>query len=123
VLVVFGGPTGYAGDDLNKLVWMARAAGAAAVGEAALLGPLGLVHVDAAAPPALTRSVLFRASYSGYYAVKSERGRPPGWDRVRRQELGDKFAALLALQPVFTSAHWVVRIYRVAPAPVLAGDA
>jgi dolichyl-diphosphooligosaccharide--protein glycosyltransferase len=42
-----------------------------------------------------------------------EPSRPTGWDRVRRAEIGNKDFELLTMEEVYTSQHWLVRIYKV----------
>ncbi|XP_067267855.1 dolichyl-diphosphooligosaccharide--protein glycosyltransferase subunit STT3B-like isoform X1 [Chanodichthys erythropterus] len=78
VLIVFGGVIGYAGDDINKFLWMVRIA----EGE----HPRD-VRLD------------FRT--------------PPGFDRTRNAEIGNKDVRLKHLEEAFSSEHWLVRIYRV----------
>lgn len=57
VVVVFGGAAAYVDDDMNKLLWMAQAAGAAAP---PLLTEHGEFRVDADASAALHRCLLYR---------------------------------------------------------------
>ena len=40
-------------------------------------------------------------------------GRPPGYDRVRNVEIGNKDFELDYLEEAYTSEHWIVRIYKV----------
>jgi len=42
-------------------------------------------------------------------------GKPPGYDRVREVEIGNKHIELEHLEEAYTSEHWLVRIYRVLP--------
>ena len=48
-------------------------------------------------------------------AQSFDEGKPPGYDRVRREEIIRKDIVLEEVQEVFTSEHWLVRIYRVSP--------
>ena len=41
-------------------------------------------------------------------------GRPPGYDRVRNAEIGNKDFELDVLEEAYTSEHWIVRIYQVS---------
>ena len=41
-------------------------------------------------------------------------GRPPGYDRVRNAEIGNKDFELDVLEEAYTSEHWIVRIYKVS---------
>ena len=45
--------------------------------------------------------------------LKQDTGRPTGWDRVRRAEVGDKDYALDTFEEVYTTKHWMVRIFKV----------
>ena len=45
--------------------------------------------------------------------MRVEEGKPDGWDRVRKAEIGNKDFALETMEEVYTSTHWLVRIYRV----------
>ena len=66
VVVVFGGAAGYPDDDLNKILWMAQAAGAAAP---PLLTDHGEFRVDNDANPALYRSLLYRWGFTATRCV------------------------------------------------------
>lgn len=39
--------------------------------------------------------------------------RPPGFDRVRNAEIGNKDFELDVLEEAYTTEHWLVRIYKV----------
>lgn len=39
--------------------------------------------------------------------------RPPGYDRVRNAEIGNKDFELDVLEEAYTTEHWLVRIYKV----------
>ena len=41
-------------------------------------------------------------------------GKPPGYDRVRNAEIGNKDFELDVLEEAYTSEHWIVRIYKVS---------
>lgn len=47
----------------------------------------------------------------------SDAGRPPGFDRVRGAEIGNKDFNLDVLEEAYTTEHWLVRIYKVKPLP------
>lgn len=42
-------------------------------------------------------------------------GKPPGYDRVRSTEIGNKDFELDVLEEAYTTEHWLVRIYKVKP--------
>jgi hypothetical protein len=39
--------------------------------------------------------------------------KPPGYDRVRNSEIGNKNFELSKLEEAYTTDHWMVRIYKV----------
>lgn len=39
--------------------------------------------------------------------------RPPGYDRVRNSEIGNKNFELSKLEEAYTTEHWMVRIFKV----------
>uniref|UniRef100_A0A673L327 Dolichyl-diphosphooligosaccharide--protein glycosyltransferase subunit STT3A n=1 Tax=Sinocyclocheilus rhinocerous TaxID=307959 RepID=A0A673L327_9TELE len=90
VLVIFGGLTGYSSDDINKFLWMVRIGGSTDTGrhikEHDYYTPTGEFRVDQ---------------------------RPPGYDRVRNAEIGNKDFELDVLEEAYTTEHWLVRIYKV----------
>ena len=47
-------------------------------------------------------------------SIINELGRPPGYDRVRNAEIGNKDFELDVLEEAYTSEHWIVRIYKVS---------
>lgn len=43
----------------------------------------------------------------------TEGGKPPGYDRVRTAEIGNKDFELETMEEAYTTEHWLVRIYKV----------
>ncbi len=41
-------------------------------------------------------------------------GKPPGYDRVRNAEIGNKDFELDVLEEAYSSEHWIVRIFKVS---------
>jgi len=117
VLVIFGGLTGYSGDDINKFLWMVRIAGGVFpwIKEPDYFTPRGEYRVDAEGAPALLNSLMYKLSYYRFGSTQLEPGKPTGFDRVRNAEIGNKKIKLEHLQEVYTSDHWLVRIYKVLP--------
>eukprot|EP01105_Mastigella_eilhardi_P007214 TRINITY_DN18724_c0_g1_i1.p1 TRINITY_DN18724_c0_g1~~TRINITY_DN18724_c0_g1_i1.p1 ORF type:complete len:736 (-),score=222.48 TRINITY_DN18724_c0_g1_i1:65-2242(-) len=115
VLVVFGGLTGYASDDINKFLWMVRIAGSVdpTVKEADYEAEGGDFRVDSRAPPAMLNSLMYKLCYYGFDKMYTEHDKPAGYDRVRNVEIGRKGFELKYLEEAFTSPHWIVRVYRV----------
>lgn len=61
--------------------------------------------------------LMYKMSYYKFGLVYTEGGRPPGFDRVRGAEIGNKDFNLDVLEEAYTTEHWLVRIYKVKPLP------
>ena len=48
-----------------------------------------------------------------FFPFKLDFRTPPGFDRTRNAEIGNKDINLKHLEEAFTSEHWLVRIYKV----------
>eukprot|EP00792_Barthelona_sp_PAP020_P004856 TRINITY_DN2383_c0_g1_i1.p1 TRINITY_DN2383_c0_g1~~TRINITY_DN2383_c0_g1_i1.p1 ORF type:complete len:689 (+),score=147.92 TRINITY_DN2383_c0_g1_i1:1510-3576(+) len=120
VLVVFGGLTGYASDDINKFLWMVR------IGSLDLLDSLydpiketdyytekGEFSIGANGSPTMLNSLMYKLCYYRFGEVMTDYNSPTGFDRVRRVEIGNKDFDLNYFEEVYTSLHWIVRVYKV----------
>ncbi|CAG4920668.1 dolichyl-diphosphooligosaccharide--protein glycosyltransferase subunit STT3A [Colias croceus] len=121
VLVIFGGLVGYSSDDINKFLWMVRIGGStprgAHIREADYYTPSGEFRVDGDGSHTLLNCLMYKMSYYKFGLVYTEGGRPPGFDRVRGAEIGNKDFNLEVLEEAYTTEHWLVRIYKVKPLP------
>uniref|UniRef100_A0A665WT56 Dolichyl-diphosphooligosaccharide--protein glycosyltransferase subunit STT3B n=1 Tax=Echeneis naucrates TaxID=173247 RepID=A0A665WT56_ECHNA len=111
VLIIFGGVIGYSGDDINKFLWMVRIAEGEHprdIRESDYFTPQGEFRVDKAGSPTLLNSLMYKMSYYRFGEMT-----PPGFDRTRNAEIGNKDIKLKHLEEAFTSEHWLVRIYKV----------
>jgi len=117
VLVIFGGLTGYASDDINKFLWMVRIAGSTDpnIKEPDYYTPNGDFRVDKVGSPVLLNCLMYKLCYYRFGQVMTDHGKPTGYDRVRNVEIGNKNFELEYLEEAFTSEHWLVRIFRVLP--------
>ncbi|KAL1140305.1 hypothetical protein AAG570_000237 [Ranatra chinensis] len=119
VLVIFGGVVGYSSDDINKFLWMVRIGGStergAHIKETDYYSPNGEFRVDKEGSPTLLNSLMYKMCYYRFGQVYSEGGKPPGYDRVRGAEIGNKDFELDVLEEAYTTEHWLVRIYKVKP--------
>jgi dolichyl-diphosphooligosaccharide--protein glycosyltransferase len=115
VLVIFGGLTGYASDDINKFLWMVRIAGSVDpnIQEKDYLSSRGQYRIDSEGSPTMLNSLMYKISYYRFPQMTTEYRQPPGFDRVRRVEIGNKNIQLKYLEEAFTSEHFIVRIYKV----------
>ncbi|KAG9148864.1 hypothetical protein Leryth_020827 [Lithospermum erythrorhizon] len=111
VLVVFGGVVGYPSDDINKFLWMVRIGGGVFphIKEADYLRD-GQYRIDDQATPTMLNSLMYKLSY---YRFVDTDGR--GYDKVRQTEIGKKHFKLNYFEEVFTTHHWMVRIYKLNP--------
>jgi len=123
VLVLFGGLTGYASDDINKMLWMIRIGGSTPLGahikENDYYTPSGEFRVDRAGSKTLHNSLMYKMCYYRFGEVFTEQGKAGGYDRVRNSEIGFKDFKLDVLEEAFTTEHWLVRIYKVKDLPNL----
>ncbi|QHO42629.1 Dolichyl-diphosphooligosaccharide--protein glycosyltransferase subunit STT3B [Arachis hypogaea] len=116
VLVVFGGVTGYSSDDINKFLWMVRIGGGVfpVIKEPDYLVN-GEYRVDKGAAPKMLNCLMYKLSYYRFGELTTEYGKPPGFDRARGVEIGNKDIKLEYLEEAFTTQNWIVRIYKVKP--------
>jgi len=73
----------------------------------------GEFRVDSQGSPVLLNCLMYKLCYYRFGSVYTDTGKPPGWDRVRNAEIGNKHFDLEYLEEVYTSQHWIVRIYKV----------
>ncbi|EGD76691.1 oligosaccharyl transferase [Salpingoeca rosetta] len=121
VLVLFGGLTGFASDDINKFLWMVRIGGSTPPGahikEADYFTPSGEFRIDSSGSQTMLNCLMYKMCYYRFGEVHTEPGKPSGWDRVRQAEIGNKDFQLDVLEEAFTTEHWLVRIYKVKDLP------
>ncbi|KAJ4839864.1 Dolichyl-diphosphooligosaccharide--protein glycosyltransferase subunit stt3a [Turnera subulata] len=112
VLVVFGGLVGYPSDDINKFLWMVRIGGGVFphIKEPDYLRD-GQYRIDSQATPTMLNCLMYKLSYYRFVETDGK-----GFDRVRRTEIGKKYFKLTHFEEVFTTHHWMVRIYKLKPA-------
>jgi len=117
VLVIFGGLIGYSSDDINKFLWMVRIGGSTdpRIKENDYYNSMGQFRVDSQGSETLLNCLMYKLSYYRFGEIYTEGGRPSGYDRVRGTEIGNKNIKLDYVEEVFTSEHWIVRIYKVLP--------
>lgn len=116
VLVVFGGVTGYSSDDINKFLWMVRIGGGVfpVIKEPDYLVN-GEYRVDKGAAPKMLNCLMYKLCYYRFGELTTEYGKPPGYDRARGVEIGNKDVKLDYMEEAFTTSNWIVRIYKVKP--------
>ncbi|XP_038998892.1 dolichyl-diphosphooligosaccharide--protein glycosyltransferase subunit STT3A-like isoform X2 [Hibiscus syriacus] len=111
VLVVFGGLVGYPSDDINKFLWMVRIGGGVFphIKEPDYLRD-GQYRIDSQATPTMLNCLMYKLSYYRFVETDGK-----GYDRVRQTEIGKKYFKLTHFEEVFTTHHWMVRIYKLKP--------
>jgi dolichyl-diphosphooligosaccharide--protein glycosyltransferase len=62
----------------------------------------------------MKNSLMYRLCYYRFGEVQGHKG-GSGFDVVRHAEIGEKNIKLRQFREVFTSEHWIVRIYKVLP--------
>ncbi|KAJ2853152.1 oligosaccharyl transferase stt3 subunit, partial [Coemansia asiatica] len=111
ILVIFGSLLGYAGDDINKFLWMIRIAqGVYPDGfkEEDFYNSSGEYAIGDTASPAMRNSLMHKLCYYRFAEMMG----PRGFDRVRKQKLPSS-VTLDNFEEAFTSENWMVRIYKV----------
>ncbi|KAE8682854.1 Dolichyl-diphosphooligosaccharide--protein glycosyltransferase subunit STT3A [Hibiscus syriacus] len=111
VLVVFGGLVGYPSDDINKFLWMVRIGGGVFphIKEPDYLRD-GQYRIDSQATPTMLNCLMYKLCYYRFVETDGK-----GFDRVRQTEIGKKYFKLTHFEEVFTTHHWMVRIYKLKP--------
>lgn len=115
ILVLFGGLSGYSGDDINKFLWMVRIGGGVfpRIKEADYLSRQGYYTVDSTAGPAFLNSLMYKMCYYNFGGISTRQGQPPGFDLARGQVIGNSDISFEHLEEAYTTQRWIVRIYRV----------
>nr|CAD7199442.1 unnamed protein product [Timema douglasi] len=102
---------------INKFLWMVRIGGSTDRGshikEWDYYSPAGEFRVDKEGSPTLLNCLMYKMCYYRFGQVYTEGGKPPGYDRVRNAEIGNKDFELDVLEEAYTTEHWLVRIYKV----------
>ncbi|KAL5106695.1 Dolichyl-diphosphooligosaccharide--protein glycosyltransferase subunit STT3B [Taenia crassiceps] len=116
VLIIFGGVSGYSGDDINKFLWMVRIAQGEHpkdIREQDYYTAQGEYRIDHQVPKAMFNSLMYKMSYYRFAEMRLDPRMPAGFDRARNTEIGVKNIELTHLEEAFTSEHWIVRVFRV----------
>jgi dolichyl-diphosphooligosaccharide--protein glycosyltransferase len=117
--VVFGGAIGFQGDDIGKAPWLFPAAAR----HFANLSTEGFQNeetpffVAPTMPAAAQRSMLFRAAYHRFGALRAFTNVTRGTDIARGTAVGGLAFELRQFTEAYTTAHWLLRIYAVRPDP------
>eukprot|EP00197_Chlamydomonas_leiostraca_P007871 CAMPEP_0202860940 /NCGR_PEP_ID=MMETSP1391-20130828/2496_1 /ASSEMBLY_ACC=CAM_ASM_000867 /TAXON_ID=1034604 /ORGANISM="Chlamydomonas leiostraca, Strain SAG 11-49" /LENGTH=750 /DNA_ID=CAMNT_0049540229 /DNA_START=40 /DNA_END=2292 /DNA_ORIENTATION=+ len=120
VFVVFGGLVGYPSDDINKFLWMVRIGGGVfpEIKEPDYLAGGTDYRVDAQGTKTMLNSLMYRLSYYDFAEESQVMTGQRGYDRVRQYPIGKMNIKLNYFEEVFTSQHWMMRIYRVRDQPL-----
>lgn len=116
VLVIFGGVIGYSGDDINKFLWMVRIGEGehpSKIRESDFFTERGEFRVDSGGSKTLLNCLMYKLSYYRFGELLIDPRAPPGYDRTRNVEIGNKNIKLEHLEEAYTTDHWLVRIYKV----------
>lgn len=116
VLVIFGGLIGYSGDDINKFLWMVRIAEGEhpkEIKESDYFTQQGEFRVDSGGSKTLLNCLMYKLSYYRFGEIQVDHSSPPGYDRTRNVEIGNKHFKLEHMEEAYTSEHWIVRVFKV----------
>lgn len=119
MLVIFGGASGYDGDDINKFLWMPKIANQTfhnISGDMYQVSPYEPV-AGARMTHNMTISMMFKFCYYNFKRFQFHPQVPKGMDLMRYQQIPNLDIKLNLFQEAFTSKHWIVRIYRVKDDP------
>jgi dolichyl-diphosphooligosaccharide--protein glycosyltransferase len=113
MLVIFGGISGYSGDDINKFLWMIRIGGSENphIKESDYHGAGGRYRVDQGGSRTLLNSLMYKLCY--YRFGEIDQGKGHGYDVQRRQTIGNPNINLNYFEEAFSTKNWIVRIFRV----------
>ncbi|KAL3835986.1 hypothetical protein ACJMK2_021445 [Sinanodonta woodiana] len=75
--------------------------------------PQGEFRVDSAGSSTLLNCLMYKLSYYRFGELQLDFRSPPGFDRTRGVEIGNKNFELTHLEEAYTTEHWLVRIYKV----------
>ena len=77
------------------------------------MGEEGQYRVDSGASRTMLNSLMYKLSYYRFADAAGAAFGRKGYDRVRNAEIGESEFSLKYFEEVFTSQHWLMRIYRV----------
>ncbi|KAH0786906.1 Oligosaccharyl transferase STT3 subunit family protein [Histomonas meleagridis] len=120
MLVIFGGASGYDGDDINKFLWMPRIANQTFTnisGDMYTPRNQGNI-VTPTATHNMTQSMMYKFCYYNFNRFQFHPSIPKGTDMMRYGEVKDINFHLYSFQEAFTSKNWIVRIYKVLDDPL-----
>ena len=118
VLVIFGGYSGYSGDDINKFIWIVRITSGyyPRTKEKNYIGPSGY-RTDNAGTETMFNSMMYKFSYYRFDETKSSRSTQEGYDIARGYTIGRKNIKLKYFNEAYTTQNWIVRIFAVNDYP------
>lgn len=119
VFVVFGGLIGYPSDDINKFLWMVRIGGDVypEIQEKNYLSESGMYTIGEGASSTMVNSVIYKLSYYRFAEMSDQTGGMRAFDKVRRTAIAKPDVTLKYFEEVYSSTHWMVRIYKVKDEP------
>jgi dolichyl-diphosphooligosaccharide--protein glycosyltransferase len=117
VLVIFGGYSGYSGDDINKFIWIIRITSGyyPKVKEENFVK--GGYRSDSSASETMLNSMMYKFSYYRFDEVKSRGNQVEGYDVTRGYVMGRKNIKMRHFSEAYTTDNWIVRVYAVNDFP------
>jgi dolichyl-diphosphooligosaccharide--protein glycosyltransferase len=118
VMVIFGGYSGYSGDDINKFIWIIRiTAGYYPKVKEENFYSRGQYRIDSAASDTMLNSMMYKFNYYRFDEARTGRSSSEGYDVVRNSVMGRKNIKLRHFTEAYTTDNWIVRIYSVNDYP------
>lgn len=121
MLVVFGGASGYDGDDINKFMWMPRIANQTFtnISGGLYMQPRQPTLVGAYQTHNMTNSMMFKFCYHNFKRFRFHPSVPNGYDLARRDEIKQGLDIRLKnFEEAYTTKNWILRIYKVKGDPI-----
>jgi dolichyl-diphosphooligosaccharide--protein glycosyltransferase len=56
---------------------------------------------------------MYKLSYYRFGEIQLDHSTPPGYDRTRNVEIGNKHFKLEHMEEAYTTEHWIVRVFKV----------
>ncbi|KAK8846302.1 Dolichyl-diphosphooligosaccharide--protein glycosyltransferase subunit stt3a [Tritrichomonas musculus] len=120
MLVIFGGASGYDGDDINKFLWMPKIANqtfhniSGNMYQSSPYEPVVGPHMTVN----MSNSMMFKFCYYNFKRFSFHPSVEKGMDMTRFTPVPNLNFKLSLFQEAFTSKNWIVRIYKVKDDPV-----
>jgi dolichyl-diphosphooligosaccharide--protein glycosyltransferase len=120
MLVVFGGASGYSGDDMNKFLWMPRIANQTFFNiSGSMYQPKpNLPAVGSTMTANMSNSLIFKMAYTQFHRFVLYPQYGKNFDYTRQIKIDPVQFNLRYFEEAFTSKYWIIRLFRVRNDPI-----